>query len=116
MSENCRYCCKSRKSNGSDNLAKVDFQASLPLPSSVGRYEGSSGQTPEPRRGVGSSRELSIGCHVSEKLCLSASRAVRDHYPKARHWMTISSAVRDRPVPVLYGLMVVSLTALLSLP
>src|SRR6202049_4527259 len=30
--------------------------------------------------------------------------------------MTISSTVRDRPVPVLYGLMIVSLAALLPLP
>jgi hypothetical protein len=30
--------------------------------------------------------------------------------------MTISSAVRDRPIPVLYGLMIVSLAALLPLP
>jgi hypothetical protein len=30
--------------------------------------------------------------------------------------MTISSAVRDRPVPILYGLMIVSLAALLPLP
>src|SRR3984893_18423227 len=30
--------------------------------------------------------------------------------------MTISSTVRDRPVPILYGLMIVSLAALLPLP
>jgi hypothetical protein len=30
--------------------------------------------------------------------------------------MTIISVIRDRPVPVLYGLMIVSLAALLPLP
>jgi hypothetical protein len=34
----------------------------------------------------------------------------------AHNSMTISSMVRDRPVPVLYGLMIVSLAALLPLP
>ena len=29
------YCCKSRKSNDAENLAKVDFLTALPLQSSV---------------------------------------------------------------------------------
>ena len=31
MSVQCRYCCKSRKSNAIENLAKADLWASLPL-------------------------------------------------------------------------------------
>jgi hypothetical protein len=31
MSQRCRYCCKSRKSNNPKNLAKVDLWTSLPL-------------------------------------------------------------------------------------
>ena len=36
-----RYCCKSRKSDDTENLAKVDFLTSLSLQGSTGRYEGS---------------------------------------------------------------------------
>src|SRR5882724_11063893 len=31
MSQRCRFCCKSRKSNNPENLAKVDLWASLRL-------------------------------------------------------------------------------------
>jgi hypothetical protein len=35
-----RYCCKSRKSDNTKNLAKVDFWISLPLSRSVAPWEG----------------------------------------------------------------------------
>jgi hypothetical protein len=40
-SGSCRYCCKSRKSTGLENLAKDDFSASLPLQSPAGPIRSS---------------------------------------------------------------------------
>ena len=37
----CRYCCKSRKSNDAQNLAKVDFHKSLSLQRSIAPIRGS---------------------------------------------------------------------------
>src|SRR4249919_854123 len=58
---------------------------------------------------------------VSVSPGASAAFLQDNHRPRiirstAYNSMTISSAVRDRPVPVLYGLMIVSLAALLPLP
>jgi len=57
------------------------------------------------------------------RYCLAPALPVvqNNHRPRiirstAYNSMTISSTVRDRPVPVLYGLMIVSLAALLPLP
>jgi hypothetical protein len=36
-----RLCCKTRKSNGLENLAKDDFSTSLPLQSPAGRIRSS---------------------------------------------------------------------------
>src|SRR6266536_5647788 len=35
MSHKCRFCCKSRKSNDPENLAKGDFQRAVTLRSAV---------------------------------------------------------------------------------
>src|SRR5580700_705404 len=40
MSQRCLYCCKSRKSIGPENLAKVDFWTPLPLLNSPRRIRG----------------------------------------------------------------------------
>jgi hypothetical protein len=40
MSGKCRYCCKSRKSDDAENLAKIDSELSLRLQPSLARYEG----------------------------------------------------------------------------
>src|SRR5580700_5902759 len=40
MSQRCLYCCKSRKSIGPENLAKVDFWTPLPLQNSPRRMRG----------------------------------------------------------------------------
>lgn len=47
---------------------------------------------------------------------VQSNRRARIFRSTAYNSMTISSTVRDRPVPVLYGLMIVSLAALLPLP
>src|SRR5882724_4632371 len=40
MSAKCRYCCRSRKSDDAENLAKIDSELSLRLQPSLAPYEG----------------------------------------------------------------------------
>jgi hypothetical protein len=47
---------------------------------------------------------------------LAPAPSVAQDRSTASHQMTISNAVRNRPVPVLYGLMLISLAGLMRLP
>ncbi|MGB6638059.1 MAG: ceramidase domain-containing protein, partial [Bradyrhizobium sp.] len=55
-------------------------------------------------------------CPAPVLTVVQDSRRARIVQSTVYNSMTISSTVRDRPVPVLYGLMIVSLAALLPLP
>ena len=59
-----------------------------------------------------------VPCIARRQPCrfVQDNRRARIIRSTACNSMTISSTVRDRPVPVLYGLMIVSLAALLPLP
>ena len=55
-------------------------------------------------------------CHAPGLQVVQDDRRLRTIRSTAYTSMTISGIVRDRPVPILYGLMIISLAALLPLP